>query len=142
MYTRRSIALSAALVALAGCGGGEEGTPSQTALPGNVGSQMSDAGAMNVDNLVTKVNGQIEQQQEQLSTLKASASEYGDKKLDELIASAESKLKAISAKLAAIKTADGGSVAALQSELKTLLAEGEKLYGQAQARLTELAAGS
>ncbi len=125
-------------IGLAGCTRSEEGGTAET---GALGSKMGDAVGQSMGDVAKTYGNQLDEQNSQLASLKSSADELGDQELNQLIDTIDTKLKALSGKLNEIKSADEGSTAALQKEIKALSGEVANLLKQAQTRLAEVQGG-
>jgi chromosome segregation ATPase len=130
------------LVPLAGCEKQEAASPGAAAEPGvlptDMGSTIGEAVSETTDALAGTYASQLDQQESQVTSLKASAQTVADDKLNQLISAIDSKLAAARQKLDEIKNADQGSAQALGNELKSLMSELQKLYQQALERVAEL----
>jgi len=140
---RRFLALSSLLlVGLTGCGGEEEPAPPSTGvLPADIGSKLGDTVNETASALAKNYASELDKQESQIDSLKASSRTLADDKLNELISAIETKLGAARGKLGEIKTADGGSAQALGNELSGLMSELQTLYQQALDRVGELKKG-
>jgi hypothetical protein len=140
---KSALVLSAAML-LAGCGGEEEPAPPSAGggvLPADIGSNIGDAVNETASALAKEYATELDKQESQIDSLKASARTLADDKLNELINAIEAKLDTARGKLDEIKTADGGSAQALGNELSGLISELQTLYQEALDRVGELQKG-
>lgn len=122
------------LLVAAGCGKKEAAT--DAAAPGALGKDAPTAAL-----LTGTLSTQLQQYQGQVDTLKASAKQYTDQKLNALMANLEQELKDASAKLDELESAGQDRAKALQGELQEILKEVGDLITQARGRVVELQAG-
>jgi hypothetical protein len=141
--TLTTAAVLATAVLLAGCGGEEQPAtqPAAGVLPADIGSQIGDAVNETASAMAKEYASELDKQQSQVDSLKASARTLADDKLNELINAIEAKLDTARGKLDEIKTAEGGSAQALGNELSGLMSELQTLYQQALDRVAELQKG-
>jgi hypothetical protein len=130
------------VLATAGCGGEEPAAPGAAGdtgiLPSDMGAKMGEAIRESADALAKEYAQQLDQQESQLKSLKASAQTLADDELNKLLGAIEKRLVAARDKLKELQNADEGSVQALGGELKSQMGVLQKLYEQALDRVGQL----
>lgn len=141
------VTAAAITVALSGCGSNDGDVSATTdaggtgALGSDLGAKMGEVAGDTVGDLASNYSSQVDQQKSQFEALKISAMSYGDDKLYGYISQLDQTQTALSKKLGELKNADEGSMAALQTELKSLIDQSGNLIEQAKTRLSELQDG-
>ncbi|MHC5007786.1 MAG: hypothetical protein ACYTGF_10565 [Planctomycetota bacterium] len=99
--TLKSALVLAAAVLLAGCGGEEEPAPPSAGgvLPADIGSTIGDTVNETASALAKNYASELDKQESQIDSLKASSLTLADDKLNELISAIETKLDAARGKL-------------------------------------------